>query len=125
MCANNRPRNAEALLNLLFVHWHQVPTLIGCLIFKERLLLTTYCFFAAYSVPPNCFATPTYRPFRAAVTAKKREYEELFSTCQTGFCASRMPLPTPRIAPPDKPRLHTEPLSKIVSQPYRRIAQNR
>ena len=65
------------LVTEVTVHSHQAPTLIGCLIVKER-----YCQILYYLL--HLAANFALRRLRdvAASAAEKRDYEGVFSACQ-------------------------------------------
>ncbi|MDF3856926.1 hypothetical protein P3W70_01085, partial [Achromobacter denitrificans] len=59
---------------------HQAPTLIGCLIVKERYCQILYCLILPAA---TCFAFAS----PAVSAAEKRDYEEVFIVCQVSIAS--------------------------------------
>lgn len=74
--------------------WHQVPTLIGCYVVKERVLQTNTGTVLLYGLRRACYTTLV--PLRAEpnrlvrfAAAEKRDYEGVFLPCQAAGLAEK------------------------------------
>jgi hypothetical protein len=72
--------------NTPLVHWHQVPTLIGCLVFKERVLLSYKFGTISIYCQTRWLLTGAEAVFSTtSLPAEKRDYEAFLRACQINF----------------------------------------